>query len=120
MDGKEIAREINIKLAELGMTKTTLEQLTGVSRASISQWARGKAKPSADALAKINACLGTSFSLQSRLSDNMYETIGMLQEMRDCDRVLLDAARAVDDEGAIYDIAKFLRRLKRSEESDAD
>lgn len=113
MDGKNIAKEINIKLAELSMTKATLERLTGVSRSSISQWGRGVAQPSAEALAKINACLGTHFTIQTAVSDTMYETIGMLQEMRDCDRVLLDAARAVDDESTIYEVAKLLSRFKR-------
>ena len=98
MDGKEIAKEINVKLAEIGMTKATLERLTGVSRASISNWNTGRAQPSAEALAKINAALGTNFKILATVSDTMYETIGMLQEMRDCDRVLLDAARAVDDD----------------------
>lgn len=118
MDGKEIAKEINVKLAEIGMTKATLERLTGVSRASISNWNTGRAQPSAEALAKINAALGTNFTIQTTVSDTMYETIGMLQEMRDCDRVLLDAARAVDDESTIYEVAKLLSRFKRDSSAD--
>ena len=112
MDGKEIAREINIKLAELQMTKATLERLTGVSRSSISQWARGVSQPSSEAIAKVNACLGTHFSIQSHVSDTMYETIQMLQDMRDEDRMLLEVAKDMTPE-QVQIMTEFGRTLKR-------
>lgn len=111
MDGKEIARAINIKLAEIGMTKATLERLSGVSRASISQWSKG-VTPSADSIAKINACLGTNFVLQSFVSDNMYETIQLLQELRDEEKMLLEVARDMTPE-QVQIMMEFGRTLKR-------
>ena len=37
MNGKDVVKGINIRLAELGMTKTVFSELTGVSRSSLSQ-----------------------------------------------------------------------------------
>ena len=119
MDGKEIAREINIKLAELQMTKAALERLTGVSRSSISQWSRGVAQPSAEALAKINACLGTHFAIQSSISDNMYEKIQMLQELRDEDRALLEVVRDMTP-AQVEIMTEFGRTLKRIGRKETD
>lgn len=111
MNGQEIVKAINVRLAELGMSKVTLERMTGVSRASISNWNTGRAQPSAEAIAKINACLGTDFAVQSVLSDTTYETIQMLQELRDEDKILLQVAREMTPEQVAV-MTEFGRAIK--------
>lgn len=120
MDGKEIAKAINVKLAEVGMTKATLERLTGVSRASISNWNTGRAQPSAEALAKINAALGTNFTIQTAVSDTMYETIEMLQQLRDEDRILLQVARDMTPQQVqlMTEFGRTIKRIGKGEETD--
>lgn len=116
MNGQEIVKQINVRLAEIGMTKQTFSQLTGISRSSISQWNTGRNLPSDDAIRKINDVLGTHFELSNK-TDNMYDTIQMLQNMRDCDRFVLDAARAVEDEETVMEIGRILLKFKRKDEN---
>lgn len=110
MDGQEIVRQINVRLAEIGMTKATFSQLTGISRASISQWNTGRNLPSDDALRKINDVLGTSFNL-SRQTDSMYEKIQMLQELRDSEHALLAVTKNMTDD-EIRRTTEFIKSLK--------
>ena len=111
MDGKEITRQIEIRLAELGMKKKTFYELTGISSASFSQWNTGKTQPSAEAVRKINACLGTNFTVQSAVSDNMYETIQMLQDLSDEQRALLHEMTDMTPL-QVGIVTEFARRLK--------
>ena len=61
MDGQEMVKQIDIRLAQLGMKKGDLYRLTDISSASYSQWKTGKSQPSAGAVERINAVLGTHF-----------------------------------------------------------
>ena len=114
MDGKELTQQIELRLIELGMKKKDFYKLAEISSASFSQWNTGRSQPSRDALHRIDAVLGTSFELSNK-SDNMYDTIQMLQGLRTCDRILLEAARAVDDEDTIMGVAKLLLKFKRND-----
>ena len=60
METKEIVRQIELRLVELGIKKGDFYKLTGVSSSSFSQWNTGIAQPSRDALHRIDAVLGTS------------------------------------------------------------
>lgn len=62
MDGRELVRQIEVKLSELGMKKKEFYALTGISSAAFSYWNTGRSKPSLDALTRIDAVLGTQFS----------------------------------------------------------
>ena len=42
MDGKELVKSIEVRLAELGMKKGDFYKLTGVTSASYSNWNTGK------------------------------------------------------------------------------
>ena len=116
MDTKEIIRQIELRLAELGMKKGDFYKLTGVSSSSFSQWNTGVAQPSRDALHRIDTVLGTSFD-KSFLSDNIYEKIQMLQELRDSERALLQVTKSMSDE-EIRKTTEFIKSLKEGNKSD--
>lgn len=60
MNGEEFVNQLNARIAELGLSKGAFTELTGISRSSVSQWKSGIAKPSDDAIRKINSVLGTN------------------------------------------------------------
>lgn len=66
MDGKELVRQIEMRISELGMKKKDFYALTGISSAAFSYWNTGRSQPSLDALTKIDAVLGTSFKLSQQ------------------------------------------------------
>lgn len=111
MDGKELVREINIRLVELGMSKATLSSLTGISRSSISQWNTGRNQPSDEAIRKINDVLGTNFELSNK-TDYIYDKIQMLQNLRDADRYLLDVAVTMSED-QVRRVADFMKAMKQ-------
>lgn len=110
MNGQEIVKQINMRLAEIGMTKQTFSQLTGISRSSISQWNTGRNLPSDEAIRKINNVLGTHFELSNK-TDNMYDMIQMLQELRDSERALLQVTRDMTDD-EVRRTTEFIKSLK--------
>lgn len=116
MDGKELVREIEIRLAELGMKKRDFYALTGITSAAYSNWNTGKSQPSNPTLHKIDTVLGTNFE-QYRLSDNIYEKIQMLQELRDSERALLQVTKSMSDE-EIRKTTEFIKSLKEGNKSD--
>ena len=110
MDGKELVRQIEIRLAELGMKKKDFFALSKVTSAAYSYWNTGRSQPSRDALHRIDAVLGTSFEL-SQQSDNIYEKIQMLQELRDSERALLAVTKNMTDD-EIRRTTEFIKSLK--------
>jgi len=110
METKEIVRQIELRLAELGIKKGEFYKLTGVSSSSFSQWNTGIAQPSRDALHRIDAVLGTSFEL-SQQSDNIFDKIQMLQELRDSERALLAVTKNMTDD-EIRRTTEFIKSLK--------
>lgn len=61
MDTLAIIKRIELRLAELGMSKAYFYKLSGISSASYSQWNTGKYKPSESKLRSAAECLGVSF-----------------------------------------------------------
>lgn len=116
MDGKELVRQIEIRLAELGMKKKDFFQLTNITSAAYSNWNTGKTKPSNSTLHRIDSVLGTSFELY-RQSDNIYENIQMLQELRDSERALLQVTKSMTDE-EIRRTTEFIKSLKEGRKID--
>lgn len=110
METKEIVRQIELRLVELGMKKGDFYKLTGVSSSSFSQWNTGIAQPSRDALHRIDLVLGTSFEL-SQQSDNIFDKIQMLQELRDSERALLAVTKNMTDD-EIRRTTEFIKSLK--------
>ena len=110
MDGKELVRQIEIKLSELGMKKKDFYALTGISSAAFSYWNTGRSKPSLDALMRIDSVLGTSFESVEK-SDNIFDKIQMLQELRDSERALLAVTKNMTDD-EIRRTTEFIKSLK--------
>lgn len=110
MDGKELVRQIEVRLSELGMKKKEFYALTGISSAAFSYWNTGRSKPSLDALTRIDAVLGTSFEDAER-SDNIFGKIQMLQELRDSERALLQVTKNMTDE-EVRRTTEFIKSLK--------
>ena len=110
MSGADMVKEINIKLLELGMSKQAFTQLTGISRSSLSQWNTGRNMPSEEAIRKINSVLGTKFELSEK-TDSIYDTIKMLQELRDSERALLQVTKGMTDDEIIR-TTEFIKTLK--------
>jgi transcriptional regulator with XRE-family HTH domain len=61
MDTLAIIKRIELRLAELGMSKADFYKQSGISSASYSQWNTGKYKPSDMKLKSAAECLGVSF-----------------------------------------------------------
>ena len=116
MDGKELVKQIEVRLAELGMKKGEFYTLTGITSAAYSNWNTGKSQPSIPTLHKIDVVLGTSFE-QSKQSDNIFEKIQLLQELRDSERALLQVTKNMTDE-EIRRTTEFIKTLKEGNKSD--
>lgn len=114
MEVKEMLQEIEVRLARLGIKKGEFYKLADISSASYSQWNTGRSIPSAEAIARINSVLGTSFEL-SKNTDSIYEKIQMLQNLRDADKYLLDVASDMTEE-QVRKVADFMKAMK----ADAD
>ena len=110
MDGKELVKQIEMRLVELGMKKGEFYALTGITSAAYSNWNTGKSKPSNPTLHKIDSVLGTEFE-KSSLSDNIFDKIQMLQELRDSERALLAVTKNMTDE-EIRRTTEFIKSLK--------
>ena len=110
MNGKELVKQIEIRLVEIGMKKSEFYALTGISRTAYSYWNSGRSSPSLDTLSKIDSVLGTSF-YESEKSDNIYDKIQMLQELRDSERALLQVTKDMTDD-EIRRTTEFIKTLK--------
>lgn len=62
MDTLAIIKRIEIRLKELGMSKQTFYNGSGISSASFSQWRNQKYKPSEEKLMEAAKVLGVSYS----------------------------------------------------------
>ena len=60
MDTLAIIKRIELRIAELGMSKADFYKESGISSASYSQWNTGRYKPTEKKLASAAACLGVS------------------------------------------------------------
>ena len=110
MNGEEFVNQLNARIAELGLSKAEFTALTGVSRSTVSQWKNGIAKPSDNAIRKINSVLGTNFEVSLK-TDNIFDKIQMLQELRDSERALLAVTKDMTDD-EIRRTTEFIRTLK--------
>ena len=61
MDTLAIIKRIELRIAELGMSKADFYKNSGISSASYSQWNTGKYKPTDTKLQKAAETLGVSF-----------------------------------------------------------
>lgn len=62
MDTLAIIKRIELRIAELGISKAEFYLKSGISSASYSQWNTGKYKPSESKLRNAANCLGLDFN----------------------------------------------------------
>lgn len=60
MDTLAIIKRIELRIAELGMSKADFYKQSGISSASYSQWNTGRYNPTEKKLASAAACLGVT------------------------------------------------------------
>lgn len=115
MNGKEVARIVDSELASRGMSKAEFYAQSGVSSATMSQWRTGKYEPTPERLAKIEKCLGISFSDYEK-SDTDDETADILQSIRERQdlRILLHSAKDVPA-SSIYALISQIEKMKEDE-----
>jgi len=109
MDGKAIARIIDSELASRGISKTEFYENSGVSSATLSQWRTGKYDPTPDKLAKVEMCLGISFSDYEK-SEEPDELREMLRDRQDL-RILLHSAKDVPA-SSVYALISQIEKMK--------
>ena len=62
IDVKEVIKRVEVRLAEIGMSKAEFYRKSGISSASFSQWNTGVNSPSMKKLKNASECLGVSFN----------------------------------------------------------
>ena len=77
-----ILRRIEIKMAELGMTKEEFYDKSGISSASYSQWNTGAHKPTKKKLGDAARVLGVSLDYILTGNENKPTTMGELTEIQ--------------------------------------
>ena len=60
IDVKEVIKRVEVRLAEIGMSKSEFYRKSGISSASFSQWNTGVNSPSMKKLKNASDCLGVS------------------------------------------------------------
>ena len=60
IDVKEVIKRVEVRLAEIGMSKAEFYRKSGISSASFSQWNTGVNSPSMKKLKNASDCLGVS------------------------------------------------------------
>lgn len=103
MDGITVARIVDSELASRGISKAEFYAQSGVSSATLSQWRTGKYEPTADKIAKIEKCLGISFS--------DYEKSDLREELREDLKTLLKSAEDLPP-SSVYELIAEIHRRK--------
>ena len=62
IDVKEVIKRVEVRLAEIGMSKAEFYRKSGISSASFSQWNTGVNSPSMKKLKNASDCLGVSLN----------------------------------------------------------
>ena len=60
IDVKEVIKRVEVRLAEIGMSKAEFYRKSGISSASFSKWNTGVNSPSMKKLKNVSDCLGVS------------------------------------------------------------
>lgn len=123
MDTLAIIKRIELRLAELGMSKAEFYEKSGISSASYSQWNTGKYNPSRTKLQQASSVLGLDFD---------YLCFGFAQvektptypgereiDMTDVDVAFYGEYKELtdDDQKTIRDMVRVMRQ-RRSEQKD--
>jgi len=105
----DILKRIDVRIAELGMSKEEFYEKSGISSASYSQWNTGAHAPTKKKLAQAAAALGVSVEYILTGNENKPTTTGEL----DKDTMeLLDLAHSLgeDDRALLLSMARELKK----------
>ena len=127
MDTLAIIKRIELRLAELGMSKADFYKLSGISSASFSQWNTGKYKPSENKLRSAAECLGVSFEYLCGVEQKTEKAPTAAGERSGSHDVLDDVDIAFygdykelteDDKATVRDMVRIMRerRSKKQEQ----
>lgn len=108
MDGKQLVKIIDDKLAERGMTQKEFCAQLGIQSSAMSAWRKGS-MPKPERLKDIEKYLGISFSdyEKSNESDELRE---MLRDRQDL-RILLHSAKDVPA-SSVYALIAQIEKMK--------
>ena len=111
IDVKEVIKRVEVRLAEIGMSKAEFYRKSGISSASFSQWNTGVNSPSMKKLKNASDCLGVS--LDYLLTGEQKEKPALQMENGfDADtKELFDIWNSEDEAGrkALIEMARFLK-----------
>lgn len=109
-----ILSRMEIRMAELGMSKEHFYELSGISSASFSQWNTGAHKPTKKKIGQAAAVLGVSFEYLW-LGESQKNKPATLEgsELTDAQREVLDYIKDKDEE----DLKAFLAAFKAYNEA---
>ena len=111
MDGRQLVKIIDDKLAEKGMTQKDFCAQLGIQSSAMSAWRKGS-MPKPERLKDIEKCLGISFADYEK-SDMDDETADLLQSIRERQdlRILLHSAKDVPA-SSVYALISQIEKLK--------
>lgn len=108
MDGRQIVKIIDDRLAELGMTQKEFCAQLGIQSSAMSMWRKGS-MPKPERLKQIEKCLGISFADYEK-SDESDELREILRDRQDL-RILLHSAKDVPA-SSIYALISQIEKMK--------
>lgn len=108
MDGRQLVKIIDDKLAELGMTQKDFCAKLGIQSSAMSAWRKGS-MPKPERLRQIEKCLGIDLSDYEK-SDETDELREMLRDRQDL-RILLHSAKDVPA-SSIYALISQIEKMK--------
>jgi transcriptional regulator with XRE-family HTH domain len=111
MDGKEIVKIIDARLAELGMTQKEFCAQIGVQSSAMSAWRKGS-MPNPQRIAAIEKCLGINFE--------DYEKSDPREELREDLATLLRSAEDLPPSSVYELIAEIHRRKEMGKVDSSD
>lgn len=99
-----------------GYKNADISKLTGISKATISDWKNGKSKPKVDKLSKIAECLGVSVDYLmtgketiDKFSDENAKLVAKIRTDKRLNEIITQYLASTDEEkNKIYDVCMIL------------
>ncbi len=120
MDTLAIVKRIELRLAELGMSKASFYSQTNIKSATFSQWRTGKYNPSEASLVKAAQCLGMSLEyLRDGVEPTTEEKVEKKDVLDEVDIAFYNHFKELDEEQkeTVRDMVRVMRerRSKKQE-----
>lgn len=115
MDTLAIIKRIELRVAELGMSKADFYKNSGISSASYSQWNTGKYKPTDAKIQKAAEALGVSFEyLRYGKTEKTPTVSGERDPIDDVDLAFYGEYKELseDDKETVRDMVRVMRERR--------